>query len=309
MASNDTASPVAELSAPESYNWELAFLVLGDLLASNDGCVSSTALIKELKRKGIENARPLVVELRFFDPESSEERGVQPPTFKFHHLGRSFYSQDKYDQELKKKQDETTKEAEDAGDKASDVEPEEPTVSRTNRQDEARLVRFVKDSLEEIYSSDANEENSSFVFDVHSLRKGGGFENTDLIAVHWRSCNVCELISVEVKLEFNAQVVQQALSYTHFSHRTWIAVPVETDTNLELRERMPILFDYAISRGLGILACRRRKGRRYDVFPIHWPLRNEPDPLGKEEFLERYRDQFEEAGIIDKKDRRRLPRL
>ena len=42
---------------------------------------------------------------------------------------------------------------------------------------------------------------------------------------------------------------------------------------------------------------------------IHWPLRNSLDPLEEEEFLERYRDEFEEAGVIEPKDRRRPPRL
>ena len=68
-------------------------------------------------------------------------------------------------------------------------------------------------------------------------------------------------------------------------------------------------FEYAISRGLGILACRRRQGRRYEVFPVHWPLRNQPDPVEQDWFLERYRDQFEEAGILEPQSKRRLPRL
>jgi hypothetical protein len=53
----------------------------------------------------------------------------------------------------------------------------------------------------------------------------------------------------------------------------------------ELPRRYPALFDYAISRGLGVLA--RRQGRRYEVTPVHWPLRNQPDPLLEEEFMER----------------------
>jgi hypothetical protein len=78
---------------------------------------------------------------------------------------------------------------------------------------------------------------------------------------------------------------------------------------VELRERNPALFEYAISRGLGVLACRRRKGRSYEVFPVHWPLQNTPDALDKEEFIERYREEFEEAGIIEGKDKKRFPRL
>ena len=294
----------------ETYDWELAFRVLGELLTANDGCVSSMELRRELQTNhGIADARPLVVELKFFNPESSSERGIPAPNFRFRHLGRSFYSEARYNEELKKQQEATTKEADNATDEISLVESEEVSASRTNRQDEARLVTYVKGALEDLYSSDANSADKTYVFDVHSHRKGSTFENTDLIAIHWRSRGVCDLITVEVKLEFTAQVVQQALSYTRFSHRVWVAVPVETDWHSELRERNPALFEYAISRGLGVLACRRRKGRSFEVFPIHWPLRNTLDPLEEEEFLERYRDEFEEAGVIEPKDKVRPPRL
>ncbi len=308
MNSADAGDLTNEPSTSENYDWDLAFRVLRDLLASNSGCVSSTVLRRELERNhGIADARPIVVELKFYNPESGRERGIPVPNFKFHHLGRSFYSEEKYDQELKKQEDATTKEAEDASREASIAEPEEPTVSRTNRQEEARLVKYVKSALEELYSSDANSEDRTIVFDVHSARKGSSFENVDVIAVEWRPRNVCDLITVEVKLEFNAQVVQQALNYTRFSHRAWVAVPA--DSNSELRERNPTLFEYAISRGLGILACRRRPGRSYDVSPVHWPLRNQLDPLEEEEFHERYRDQLEEAGVIEPREKRPLPRL
>jgi len=268
----------------------------------------------ELRRElqtnhGITDARPLVVGLKFFNPETSLERGVPAPMFKFYHLGRSFYSEARYNEELKKQEDATIKEADDATDEASLVEEDVPAVSRTNRQDEARLVTYVKNALEELYSSDANSADKNIVFDVHSHRKGSTFENTDVIVIHWRSREVCELITVEVKLEFSAQVVQQALSYTRFSHRAWVAVPVDTDSRSELREKNPALFEYAISKGLGILACRRRKGRSYEIFPIHWPLRNVLDPVEQEEFLERYREEFEEAGVLEPKDKRRPPRL
>lgn len=308
MSTGDTGDLIA--STTENYDWKLVFQVLGDLLKSNNGCISSTALRRELERNhGIADARPVVVELKFFDPESSTERGIPPPNFKFHHLGRSFYSEEKYAQELKNQEETTTREADDAGRAVSVAAPEEPTISRTNRQEEARLVAYVKSALEGLYSSDANVEDRPFVFDVHSARKGGSFENVDLIAVHWRPGNVCELIAVEVKLDFTAQAVQQALNYARFSSRAWVAVRVDTVEYSELRERDPNLFEYAISRGLGVLACRRRQGRSYDVFPVHWPLRNQIDPSEHEEFVERYREEFEEAGIIEPKDRKRLPTL
>jgi hypothetical protein len=162
--------------------------------------------------------------------------------------------------------------------------------------------------LEDLYTSDANSEEYPFVFDVHSSRPAGSFENVDLIAVHRLPLDFCDLITVEVKLEFSAQVVHQAVSYTRFSHRVWIAVPVDTDSHSsELRDLNLSLFEYAISRGLGVLACRRRKGRSYEVFPIHWPLKNQLDQLAEEQFKERYRAEFEEAGILEPK-KKKFPR-
>jgi len=312
MGDNGTAAATAAIPAPgtsDSYDWALAFQVLGDLLAANDGVVSSTELRRELERKlCISDAHPVVVKLKFFDPESSLERGMPAPSFKFSHLGRSFYTEAEYNKELKKQQEAATKEADDATDEASAVEVEEPSVSRPIRQEEARLVTYVKGALEDIYASDSSAD-TNFVFDVHSHRKGSSFENADLIAVHFRSSKVYDLITVEVKLEFSAQAVQQALSYTRFSHRAWVAASVETDSHWELHESNPTLFEYAISSGLGILACRRRKGNRYEVFPVHWPLRQALDPLEADEFLERYREEFEEAGVLEPKDKRRPPQL
>jgi len=303
---------MASAAAPQqsgAESWALAFRVLRELLEANDGVVSSTALRRELEgTHSIPNARDLVIELEFFNPEASVERGIPTPSFKFHHLGRSFFSEQKYAEELQKQQEQATKQADVASNEVSATEPDEPSPTRTNRQEEARLVTYVKGALEDLYSSEANSEENSYVFDVHSHRKGGTFENTDLIAVHWRSDRVCDLVTVEVKLEFISQVVQQALSYTRFSHRVWLAVPVDTDSHSELQKN-PALFEYAISQGLGILACRKRKGRSYEVSPIHWPLRNSVDPLEEEEFLERYRPEFEEAGVVEPKGRKRPPRL
>ncbi len=308
---NDTATPVltTELVIPES-EWKLAFQVLEGLLKSSNGCVSSRALRTELEEKhGIPDARPVVVALKYFDPESSRERGSPLPNFKFRHLGRSFYSEDKYDQEVKKQEDTTTNEAEKASSReVADTVPEEVAVSRSYRQEEARLVQYVKRALEDLYTSDANSDEYPCVFDVHSSRPAGSFENVDLIAVHRLPLDFCDLVTVEVKLEFNAQVVHQAVSYTRFSHRVWIAVPVDTDSHSsELRDLNLSLFEYAISRGLGILACRRRRGKSYEVFPIHWPLKNQLDPLAEEQFKERYRTEFEEAGILEAK-KKRFPR-
>jgi hypothetical protein len=41
---------------------------------------------------------------------------------------------------------------------------------------------------------------------------------------------------------------------------------------------------------------------------IHWPLLNQPDRLEQEEFIERYRDKFEQAGVVEA-ERRSIPKL
>ncbi len=258
----ESQDPTPE-SGITANDWELAFRVLKDLLVSSKGCVSSRAVRRELEEKHqIEDARPLVVALKYFDPEASAERGIPVPDFKFHHLERSFYSDEKYTQEAKKHDDATTREAEAAGRKALAAAKDKPADLRTNRQEEARL--------------------------------------------HRRHASVWELITVEVKLEFNAQVVQQAVNYTRFSHRAWVAVSVAAQS--ELREGSPALFEYAISRGLGLLACRRGKGRSYEVIPVHWPLRNQIDPCELEGLKERYCSELEDAGVLERQ-RRRLPHL
>jgi hypothetical protein len=232
-----------EPSSPGTQDWELAFRVLGEQLSSHDGCISTIALRRELERKhGIPDARPLVVELQFFDPESGEERDIPAPGFRFRHRGRSFYSEERYAQELKNQEEATAKEADYASREASTAPQDEIAIPRANRQEEARLVAYVKTALEELYASDVGPEDTDFVFDVHSARKGSSFENVDLIAVHWRSRNFCDLITVEVKLEFSAQVVHQALNYARFSHRAWVAVLVESDSMAELSRRYPALF-------------------------------------------------------------------
>lgn len=96
MALKRKVSQMASAAAPQqsgAESWALAFRVLGELLAANDGVVSSMALRRELEgNHSIPNARDLVIELKFFDPEASVERGIPAPSFKFHHLGRSLNS-------------------------------------------------------------------------------------------------------------------------------------------------------------------------------------------------------------------------
>jgi hypothetical protein len=307
----DGSEIASELGTASNQDWELAFRVLGEQLSLHEGCISTVALVRELKKKGIEDPRPLVAALQFIDPESRRERGIPTPNFEYGHIGRSFYSKDRYDQEQRNQEKATAEEAEDASREASSTTapPEEITITRANRQEEARLVTYVKSALEDLYASDEGPEDTEFVFDVHSARKGSSFENVDLIAVHWRSHTFCDLIAVEVKLDFTAHAVHQALNYARFSHRAWVAVLVESDSRAELPRLYPSLFDYAISHGLGVLACRRRQGRSYEVLPVHWPRRNQPDPLEEQEFIERYREQFETAEVVEPEQKRIRPRF
>lgn len=173
-----------------------------------------------------------------------------------------------------------------------DDEEEEQAPSREGRrlrQEESRLGAYVVGALEDLYQSESAPADTSYVFGVHKERAGSEYENIDVLAVHWRSERVVELISVEIKLKFSARLVQQVWNYTRFSDRVWIAVPVLADaTNVAqaLREYDPLLFEHVIAAGLGIVACRRRPGKSYEVIPVEWPQRLQPDPITKEVFLE-----------------------
>ena len=124
---------------------------------------------------------------------------------------------------------------------------------------------------------------------------------------------VVETITVEVKLDFTVRLIQQANNYRRFSSRVWIAVPCTSDASeaaAQLREIDPMLFEYVTELGLGILACRRAKGRSYEVFPIHWPRLGPPDAVATEGFIERYRSVFEEANVVkSRRTPKRYPRV
>ena len=65
--------------------------------------------------------RPLVVDLQFFDAESSHERGIPAPSFGFGYLGRNFYSAEKYAEARREQEEATDEKAEDASSEASTV--------------------------------------------------------------------------------------------------------------------------------------------------------------------------------------------
>jgi hypothetical protein len=276
--------------------------ILRQLLArARDGAVSTQALRKEFDARGIAEAQELIARLKSL--EHNPERGQT-----WHHIGRSFLTESRFkdaqrSQEVEARQAEAADEVSDAdedGAAEDDAEAVAPRERKKRRREEARLGAYILPLLEELYDDEASPD--TYVFDVHSVRGGSDFENVDLLAIHWRSSKCVDVVTVEVKLKFTAFLVQQARNYTRFSERVWIALPVDAttakDAALELRARDQLLFEHVVDVGIGILACHKGRGGAYDVFPIHWPQRNEVDPRAREDFVKRYRVQFEEAGVI-----------
>lgn len=290
-----------------------AYDLLQELLRDS-GAVSSTRLRRELeKRLGVDDgvARQLVVALKYIneDPERPAQIG-RPDARTFHH-GWNFHSEADFKRVLENTEKEAQDKEEEAEQSSENQTPLE-SEGRKNRREEARVGTYVKAFLENIYGSDFVPDDGEYVFDVHNERPGSSYENIDLLAVHWRSEVVVDLVSVEVKLWFSPDAVHQACNYLRFSHRAWVAVCVTADASeaaMELRGIEPGLFDYAVSRGIGIIGCRRTKGRSYDIFPLHWPSWHDPEPVEKEMFLERYRSSFETACVIETKKKRMAARV
>lgn len=311
---------VSSVPSLRREEWIAGAELLRQLLSrSGDGCVSSIALRRELAKKGIDDPRRLVLALKFYDFDTRHDDGLPSPGFKWKHHGRSFYSEEAFTKALNR----TESEADSAAEKAAvptelvvndeeDDEEEPAPARRTKRQEEARLVRYVIEALNDIYGSDVGPDDKEIAFDVHNERAGNDFENVDAVAIHWRSKEVVDLIAVEVKLGFTARLVQQANNYRRFADRVWVALPVQAPVGqaaLELREANSRLFEYLISLGVGILACHRRRGKSYEVFPVQWPARCLPDPIERHEFIERHRETFEDAGVIEPRCRGFFPKL
>jgi hypothetical protein len=310
------ARPTTTISdAPRAGEWDVGIQTLRDSLNSGGGCVSSRALRQALEQKNVANPRELVVRLRYFDFNAPVEDAFPKPSFRWHCHGKSFYSEDRF-AKIQQQQDVKAASAEQAvtaveePEEDDDSSPAAPTERRRSRQEERRLGTYVVSALENLYQSDYAPEDAPYVFDVHNDRAGNEFENVDVVASHWRSSRVVELISVEVKLEFTARLVQQARNYGRFSDRVWLAAPVlaeAADASTALRDFDPNLFEHVVDAGLGILACRRRPGRSYEIVPIHWPRRLNPDAVEKDLFLERYRKHFERAGVLAPRSGHRYP--
>jgi hypothetical protein len=312
----DGAGGSSPSEAPSPEAWTVGTQVLRDLLQQSGGVVSSLALRHALEQRKVPDARRLVVSLKYFDFDAPPEEGRPKPPVRWYSHAKSFYSEERF-AKLKNAQEQQATTAEQSEQapvtevEADDEEPDAPQKERRrNRQEERRLGTYVVSALENIYQSDHTPDEAPYVFDVHNDRAGTEFENVDVMAAHWRSPKVVELVTVEVKLDFTARLVQQARNYGRFSDRVWLAVPVlaeAADASGALREFDPLLFEHVVDAGLGVLACRRRPGRSYEVLPVHWPRRSRPDPVEKEAFLERYRRQFEQAGVLAPRGGHRYP--
>jgi len=269
--------------------------LLKDLLARANGCVSSFQFRRALEQHGIQEAPEIVKRVRLLTMSS------EPTEAPFLHRGRSFYTAEAYRDQERIEAQEAQNAADNENDTSIPLECAEVS-SRTNRREEARLVRYIQTALEDIYTGElAPDCYEQFVFDVHNERAGGMFENVDLLAVDWRSEKRFEVATVEAKLDFTAHLVQQAHNYLRFSHRVWIAVRVQAQPQAaasELRIADARLFDYCLEQGMGILACRPTVGRSYEVVPVHWPRRMSPDPVELEAFMERYRPCMEASGVL-----------
>src|SRR5579859_719943 len=267
----DGAGSSSPSEAPSPEVWTVGTQVLRDLLQQNGGVVSSFAVRHALEQRKVPDARRLVVSLKYFDFDAPPEDGRPKPPFRWYSHAKSFYSEERF-AKLQTAQEQQARTAEQAEAEQTrvveaDVDEEEPDAPqkerRRNRQEERRLGTYVVSALENIYQSDHTPDEAPYVFDVHSDRAGTEFENVDVMAAHWRSPKVVELVTVEVKLDFTARLVQQARNYGRFSDRVWLAVPVlaeAADASGALREFDPLLFEHVVDAGLGVLACRRRPG-------------------------------------------------
>lgn len=289
-------SAVPESDEPsEIEQWTISIETLQEMLETSDGIVSSRTLRPKLDQRGIVNAREVCVRLKLFDFENPEP-DFPRPNFQYYYLGRSFYTKEAFS----RAEAETEAEADEAERviEAEAEQEEEVSVKKKYRQEEARLCKYVEKCLESLYASEYGPD-VQVAYDIHNERPGGEFENMDVLAVHWRSDEVVELVGVEVKLEFSPRLVLQASNYKRFAHRVWAAVPVTSEEpGIELREHDSLLFEHVLEEGIGILACRKRQGGAFDVWPIHWPRLNRLDSIARDAFVLRYRPIFEEACVL-----------
>lgn len=221
------------------------------------------------------------------------------------HYKRSFFTpeekarEQKSDYEIQQNNGQEDDEGMDGG---ATVKEKRRQTSGINRE-EAVMGISVAMHLNELYSQ-FSPYDLDCALDVHSRRTGSQFENVDAIAADWQDGEVVELVSVEVKLKFGPEVVQQAANYCRFSHRVWIAIRLPQHSSLSkaceyLRGSSPRLFEYVVELGLGIIACRENEERNsYELRPVQWPRRQQPSSLEKKLFLRRYEQEWKQLGVL-----------
>lgn len=296
-------------AGPPVEDLETSRTILADMLTKNDGCVSTRALRKALEMHSIQEVDKIITLLRFHEP-------MTPNAGKLHFKGRSFLTEDAFlrQQEQVAESAEVASQDVHVSEAASETEGEAAEAipkKKVRQKEEAKLGRYVLEELRGIYVSDRGPE-AEYAFDVHNDRGGGDYENVDLLAVHWRAPDVAEVVAVEVKLEFTAKLVQQANNYRRFADRVWIALPVDApllSAASALRMQDPLLFDYVTELGIGIIACRRAKGKSYETVAIQWPRACDPNRLERAELIERHRRVFEEAHVVAPSQRQAYPKF
>jgi hypothetical protein len=197
----------------------------------------------------------------------------------------------------------------------SETESEIGTIKgktkKSNKAIEDAMCEDIKDTLEDLYPESQKthwktKETLPTCFNVGSVRGGNSFEHIDVLAVHWKNEKHYEIVAVEAKQDFTAEAVFQALSYTRFADRVWVAVlippKISDDNHIEwLMDTNLELFEYAIDMGLGILACRRTQGGgngRYNIYIQSYPQLQTPKKACRENFEKRYQEQLLLAGVV-----------
>lgn len=185
-------------------------------------------------------------------------------------------------------------------------------TKKSNKAIEDAMCEDIRSTLEDFYPESPKEhwqtkEKFPTCFNVGAIHKGSTFENIDVLAIHWKNDHHYEIVAVEAKQDFTAEAVYQALSYSRFAHRVWVAVLIPPKTSgyshIEwLMEKNLELFEYAVDMGLGILACRRTQGGgngRYNVSIQSYPRLQTPNKVSRENFESRYREQLVRAGVLN----------
>ena len=290
---------------------------LAQLLEQNEGRISSDQVLKEgpkILSLNESDFRKMHDQIRKLSPKQQEvlrnDLGID-----IHYQRRQWLTRERKNLEADQRASAAAAEAEIADtDENADTTQDEPKRS-PNKQEEWRMSSYIMDYLSDLYmTSRFVPADTEVAFDVCDQRrkiKGtskGVWENIDVLAVDWRSDTAVDLVAVEAKLSFTSDAVMQAISYTRFADRVWLAVGCQTDSPLEdlLFENRSLL-DFAVGHGLGILCCKMGRGRSYDIIPVSYPRKQNPDEIERDRFKERYSTTLEAAKVLQPGQNRRYP--